>query len=256
MDTGPIRLERHAEGAIWRVILDAPKANVIDAAMTAALTRCFEAARYDVGLKAVVLEGAGRHFSFGASVEEHRGDQVADMLHGFHRMFRAILDARVTTLAAVRGQCLGGGLELAAFCHRVFAAPDATLGQPEIVLGVFAPVASVILAERVGRAAADDLLLSGRSIDAARGLEIGLVDALAEDPWHAAQAYVRDNLVARSASSLRYAVAAAAIDRRERFRRQIEVAERLYLDELMTTHDAVEGIEAFLAKRPAQWRHA
>jgi cyclohexa-1,5-dienecarbonyl-CoA hydratase len=122
---GPIRVEEVDEGQIWRVWLDAPKANVIDSAMIAALTSVFEAARDAGALKAIVLEGEGRHFSFGASVEEHLPDRVGDMLPGFHRMFGAMLDASVPVLAAVRGQCLGGGLELVAFCNRVFSRPSA-----------------------------------------------------------------------------------------------------------------------------------
>ena len=92
------------------------------------------------------------------------------MLAAFTPLCSPLLDSDVPVLAAVRGQCLGGGLELVSLCHRVFASRDAKLGQPEIVLGVFAPIASVVLAERVGRGAADDLLLSGRSDRRARGV--------------------------------------------------------------------------------------
>ncbi len=91
------------------------------------------------------------------------------MLHRFHALLLALVDCAVPVLAAVRGQCLGGGLELVSLCHRIFAAPDARLGQPEIVLGVFAPVASLVLPERVGRRHAEDLCLSGRTVDGARG---------------------------------------------------------------------------------------
>ena len=250
-----VRLEVLEAGMVWRVVLAAAKGNVIDAVMTGELSEVFTRARHEPGLKAILLTSGGSHFSFGASVEEHRPTQVAHMLTDFHAMFETIAQSAVPVVAAVRGQCLGGGLELAAYCHRVIAAPDAKLGQPEIVLGVFAPVASAILPERMGRGAAEDLLLSGRSIDAEQARIHGLVDQVAEDPEAEALDWIRQHLVPRSASSLRMAVRAARLDFDQRFRERIADLTRLYLDELMETADAVEGIEAFLAKRPPKWRN-
>ncbi len=249
----PLHVEVLEDGAIWRLTLATPKANILDMAKTRLLTDAFRRARGARGLKAVVIDAEGPHFSFGASVQEHLPEEVAAMLRTFHRLFDAMLEAAVPTLAAVRGQCLGGALELAAFCHRVVAAPDARLGQPEIALGVFPPVASVLLAERVGRGRAEDLCLSGRTIDAAEGHRIGLVDELADDPTAAALAYAREHLLPRSASSLRLAVRAARLGFAQRFRHNLEASERLYLDELMATADAVEGLAAFLDKRPPRW---
>jgi cyclohexa-1,5-dienecarbonyl-CoA hydratase len=251
-----VRFEELEHGAIWRATLATPKANVIDAPKVAALRELFLRARDARELKAVVIEGEGPHFSFGASVEEHLPERCARMLEAFHALLRALLDANVACLAAVRGQCLGGGLELAALCHRVFASRDAKLGQPEIVLGVFAPAASVALIERVGRGAAEDLLISGRSLDAEDALRIGLVDQVDEDPTAAALLYARAHLLPKSASSLRHAVRAARAGFRERFERELATAERHYLAELMATEDALEGLRAFLDKRPPRWRNA
>jgi cyclohexa-1,5-dienecarbonyl-CoA hydratase len=153
----------------------------------------------------------------------------------------------------VRGQCLGGGLEVAAASHLIFAAPGATLGQPEIKLAVFAPAASCLLPERIGSSRAADLLFSGRGIGAEEAYRIGLVDALADDPSQAALAYFEEHLAPRSASSLRIAVRAARYDLVYRIRRKLAEVERLYLTELMATLDAVEGLSAFIAKRPPVW---
>jgi cyclohexa-1,5-dienecarbonyl-CoA hydratase len=157
-------------------------------------------------------------------------------------------------LVAVRGQCLGGGLEVAAAGHLIFAAPGAMLGQPEIKLAVFAPAASCLLPERIGQAQAEDLLYSGRSITADEALRIGLVTAVAEDPDQAALDYFDQHLASVSASTLRFAVRAARGDAMQRIRAKIEFVEKMYLEELMATHDAVEGLTAFIAKRPAQWQ--
>ncbi len=250
---GAVRLESLDGGAIWRAVLNTPKANILDREKCGLLSEIFLEAQDASGLKAIVVEGEGPHFSFGASVQEHLPDQVDDMIHGFHELFHRILDARVVTLAAVRGQCLGGGMELAIFCNRIFAAPDAWLGQPEIVLGVLAPVASVMLPDRVGRSRAENLLFSGTSMSAPEGLAIGLVDELADDPSGAAVEYAREHLLPKSASSLRYAVQAARGGFAERFRKELAEVEELYLKRLMVTSDAREGLAAFLEKRRAEW---
>lgn len=252
----PVSVEHLEGGALWRVTLGGSKGNIIDAALMEALTAVFAEAGRPPALKALLLEGQGKHFSFGASVPEHLPGQVGDMLRRFHGLLLALLDSHVSVLAAVRGQCLGGGLELVMLCQRVFAAPDARLGQPEIVLGVFAPVASVMLPERVGRRHAEDLCLSGRTVAADEALAMGLVDELADDPAEAALVYARQHLLPRSASSLRCAVRALRVGLRARFAAELPAVERLYLDELMATHDAVEGLHAFLEKRAPAWRDA
>ncbi|MCJ7626896.1 MAG: enoyl-CoA hydratase-related protein, partial [Longimicrobiales bacterium] len=163
---------------------------------------------------------------------------------------------RVVTLAAVRGQCLGGAMELAIFCNRIFASPDANFGQPEIVLGVLAPVASVMLSERVGRGRAEDLLITGRSLPAEEALSIGLVDEIADDPESAALKYAREHLLPKSASSLRFAVRAARAGFEKRVRVELAEVERLFLEELIDTADAQEGLTAFLEKRAPEWKNS
>lgn len=252
----PVRREVLEGGAVWRLVLSTPKANVLDASKIAALGEAFRAARSERGLKCVLIEGEGAHFSFGASVEEHLPGRFEGMLASFHGMFRSMLAASVPTAAVVRGQCLGGGLELASFCSRLFAAPDAKLGQPEVKLGVVAPMASFWLPERVGRGAAEDLLLTGRTLTAEEARDLGLVDEVADDPAAAAGAWVRTHLLPLSAASLRAAQRFARAGIARRFDQEIGCAERDYRDELMRTADAQEGLRAFLEKRPPHWSDA
>ena len=250
-----LRLESLYDDQLWRVHLDRPKGNILDAEMTAGLTALFENASQAKDLKLITIEGEGKHFSFGASVDEHMPGKCAAMLDGFHRMFFGLLDSHVSVHAIVRGQCLGGGLELAAFCQRVYCAPDAHLGQPEIALGVIAPVASVILPERIGRGAAEDLCLSGRVIGAQEALGMGLVDDVSPDPWQACVDYFESNIQPRSAASLRFAVHAIRMQYGRDFESRIRELERMYLDRLMETHDALEGLVAFTEKRSPAWRN-
>jgi len=253
MGATPLTVELEKDGALLRLRLSRPKANIVDAAMIGALRAALGGHLTDARLRAVLLTAEGPHFSFGASVEEHLPGSAAAMLRDLHALLLTLVGSPVPVLVAVRGQCLGGGLELAAAGHLIFAAPGAMFGQPEIKLAVFAPAASCLLPEKIGPSRSEDLLFSGRSIGAEEAYRIGLVNALADDPGAAALAYFEEHLEPRSASSLRFAVRAARYDLVYRVRRKLAEVERLYLEELMATHDAVEGLTAFLAKRPAAW---
>jgi cyclohexa-1,5-dienecarbonyl-CoA hydratase len=253
--TAPLKTWFEAEGRLLRLRLSRPKANIIDAAMIAALDGALAGHLDNANLAAVLLDAEGPHFSFGASVEEHLPGECVGMLRAIHHLILRLVNSPIPVLVAVRGQCLGGGLELALAGHLLFVAPDAALGQPEIKLGVFAPAASCLLPEIIGPAVALDLLLSGRSITGAEATAMGMAHATAADPERAALAYFDEHLQPKSASSLRYAVKAARCDYAARVAAKIEIVERMYLDGLMKTHDAVEGLEAFIGKRAARWQH-
>jgi len=253
MSATPLTVELEKDGALLRLRLSRPKANIVDAAMIGALRSALDLHLPGTRLRAVLLTAEGPHFSFGASVEEHLPGSAAAMLRELHALILQLVGSPVPVLVAVRGQCLGGGLELAAAGHLIFAAPGAVFGQPEIKLAVFAPAASCLLPEKIGPSRAEDLLFSGRSIGAEEAYRIGLVNALADDPSAAALAYFEEHLAKLSAGSLRFAVRAARYDFVDRIRRKLAEVERLYLEELMTTHDAVEGLTAFISKRPAVW---
>jgi cyclohexa-1,5-dienecarbonyl-CoA hydratase len=250
-----IRAESARDGAVLRLVLDRPKANILDAEMIGSICTALET-QVTAATKLVVFEGAGTHFCFGASVEEHQADQAADMLTTFHGMFRLLGRIGVPTCAVVRGQCLGGGLELASWCTWIVATPDAHLGQPEIKLAVFPPMASVLLPWRVGGGNAMDLCVSGRSVTAEEAVAMGLVSAVTDDPEAWWQALVDDHLSRTSASSLRFAERAARMSLMQQLDTHLPELERLYVAELMATHDANEGIGAFLERRRPAFTNA
>ena len=209
IDDGPLKVWIERDGALLRLRLARPKANIVDAAMIAALQSAFDLHRGNNRILAVLIDAEGPHFSFGASVEEHLAERCAGMLASLHALLVSMLEWPAPVLVAVKGQCLGGGLELAMGGSLIFASNDAKLGQPEIQLGVFAPAASCLLPPRIGQAAAEDLLFSGRSIGAEEALRIGLVNFAAVDAEAAALAYFDQHLAGRSASSLACAMTAA-----------------------------------------------
>ena len=253
--TLPLQVWLEADGRLLRLRLARPKANLVDAAMIAALDAALAAHLERPVLSAVLLDAEGPNFSFGASVEEHLPGACAAMLSSLHGLLGRMLESPVPILVAVHGRCLGGGLELALAGHLLFVTPAAELGQPEIRLGVFAPAASCLLPELIGPQRAFDLLVSGRSISGSEAASLGLAAAATADPQQAALEYFEQHLQPKSAQSLRYAVRAARQGLAVRVRTRLAAVERLYLDELMLSHDAVEGLSAFIDKRPAKWEH-
>lgn len=243
---------------VLRLTIDAPKANVLDAAMMESLRQALETHGREPQLKLIQFTGAGDHFSFGASVAEHTREFAPTMLKEFHGLFRLLMDLAVPTAAFVSGQCLGGGLELAIMCNVMFVDESARLGQPEITLGVFPPPASLILPLKIGQARADELLLSGRSIKGAEAQAMGLAFRCAPDRdamLAEAEEWTVKQILPKSAASLRFAVKAARSTFNDTLWEHLGRLERMYLAELMATHDAPEGIAAFLERRPPAWTH-
>jgi len=254
MSSAPLKDWRDRDGRVLRLRLARPKANIVDAVMIGALRKALADNRNDQQLKAVLLDHEGPHFSFGASIQEHMPAEIGAMLKSLHALLGTLLDYPVPVLVAIRGQCLGGGLELASACGLMFVAPDVQLGQPEIRIGVFAPAASCILPERIGQAAAEEILLSGRSIGAEQAHALGLATAVAADPEAAALGWVDHNLLPKSGASLRFALQAVRRPFAQRVKERFVEVEQICLDGLMTTHDATEGLVAFMEKRQPKWQ--
>jgi cyclohexa-1,5-dienecarbonyl-CoA hydratase len=247
-------------GAVLDLRLNRPKANILDAAMMAALSTELTLAATDKDLKLVVIRGTGGHFSFGASVEEHRKERAPAMLAGFHALIRQIGRFPVPVAALIEGQCLGGAFELVLVCHLLFATPNAQLGCPEIRLGVLPPVLAAVGAQRLGGALAERMLLTGASLPATEAQAHGLLSVLEGDtpPLEQLLSWYGKNLEPLSAFALRQGTLAIrqgsglldALDR------GLAEAEALYLREILASHDGNEGIDAFLARRPAKWENA
>jgi len=253
----PIRYSAERSGQLQRIVLDRPKGNVLDLEMLGAVrARISEIAAAPGPLKLLVFEGAGDHFSFGASVDEHLPKSVRRLLPEFHGLFRDLEALSVPTASIVRGQCLGGALELALWCGVIFCEPSARLGLPEIRLGVFPPLAAIALPWRVPGAKATQLILSGEVYGARGAAEWGLVDRCVEDAEAALQAWFEERLAGKSAVAVRAAWRAARRPIARALALDLPELERLYLEDLMAHGDPVEGLTAFLERRQPVWKDA
>lgn len=243
------------EGHIARVALATPKANIVDQAMMAALAAAFEDLRNRPQLKVMILTAEGPHFSFGASVQEHLPEHVRNMLPRFSALLGKVLELPAVTLAAVRGQCLGGGFELALACDFIVAEEGAQFACPEIKLAVFPPAAAVLLPARVGVSRAAEVILTGAVWSAAQAASAGLIVQTAPQGQLEAtvETWIREHLLARSPVALRYGARAARLPLRRALQQDLPQLERMYLDELMAESDAVEGLRAFIENREPHW---
>lgn len=254
--SGPLQLEELREGGVVRLILDRPPANLLDMEMVQAIQQALPGLAARSGLRLLIFDSAGDHFCFGASVPEHLPGQVDQMLPAFHQLFRDLEATGIPTAAAVRGRCLGGGAELATWCGTVHCSHTARFAVPEVQLGVFPPVAAFALRWRISGARAASMVLTGRAVTGVEAASIGLADACHEDPLASLLSMYDRELAARSPAALRFAWKAARAPLARALAEELPALERLYLDELMAHPDAIEGLQAFVDKRPPAWRSA
>jgi cyclohexa-1,5-dienecarbonyl-CoA hydratase len=252
-----LQLEYSHEGAVANIILNDGKGNVLDNIMMLEILDVFKEIRANQHIKLITFTGQGKHFSFGASVEEHTKELAPTMLRTFHKIFEEIVDMGIPTMAKISGQCLGGGLELALICNFMFADKTAVLGQPEIVLGVFPPPASIILPIKIGNARAEEMLITGRSVKADEAERIGLLNHVFDDKEAlnaGADEWIQQHIIPKSASSLKFAVKAARTTFNYILGNKLPQLEYVYTQQLMQTNDANEGINSFLEKRKPVWK--
>lgn len=251
-----IKLTYTHNNTVANILLDDGKGNVLDNVMMTEMLELFAEFKTNKNIKLITFQGEGKHFSFGASVPEHTKELSETMIKTFHQLFFEIMDLGIPTMAKISGQCLGGGMELAIMCNLLFADKSTKMGQPEIVLGVFPPPASVILPEKIGLARAEELLISGRTMGVEEAHQIGLVNQVLEDKEAlnaTADEWIAKNIVPKSASSLKYGVKAARVKFNHILSNFLPQLEHIYVKQLMETKDANEGINAFLEKRQPVW---
>ncbi len=248
----------HTEAAsgVARLTLDHPPLNILTRAMMAELREVLGGVGEDPSVRVVVLLAAGKHFSAGADVGEHLPPTHERMIPEFLATVQALLDCPVPVVAGVRGRCLGGGFELAQAADLIVAGEGTEFGQPEIVLGVLPPAACVLLPMLTAPSAAAELVLTGDPVSAAAAERMGLVRRVVPDAAVDATALeIGARLARHSRAALVMAKRALRAAPRGPVAQAMAEARRIYLDELMATRDAVEGLRAFLDKREPVWSH-
>jgi cyclohexa-1,5-dienecarbonyl-CoA hydratase len=239
---------------VARLTFKRPPLNVLNIAMMREVNATLDGLD-QAATKVLVFAAEGKAFSAGVDVSEHTADKVNEMLEVFHGIFRRLDQMDMPTLAVVQGAALGGGCEVALFCDLVVASEKAKFGQPEIKVGVLPPIAAAILPRLAPHKKALELLLTGETIDAAEAYRLGLVNRVVPvEQLSAAADEMIGKLTALSGVVLRMTRRAARLGGQGAFDQALGQVESLYLNELMKTQDANEGLAAFLEKRVPVWK--
>jgi cyclohexa-1,5-dienecarbonyl-CoA hydratase len=252
--TSACRLAVDPVPPVARISLNHPPLNVIDMAMMEELAQALAEIETQQDVSVLVIGGEGKSFSAGVDVAAHAPETIEQMLSSFHQVIRALLGSKKVTIASVHGNCLGGGAELAMVCDLAFTTHTAQWGFPEIQLGCYPPVACTALAALVGQKRAAELILTGRTIDGKQAGEIGLANAsVPESELDARVEECVGHLSKLSPAALALAKKASYAWDAMHFDKGLARAERIYLEDLMKTSDAHEGVRAFMQKRPPKW---
>ncbi|UCE74603.1 MAG: enoyl-CoA hydratase/isomerase family protein [Methanomassiliicoccales archaeon] len=238
------------------ITLNRPPLNVLNIEMMKEINSVLEDLKDDRKLKVVIFRAEGKAFSAGVDVSDHTEEKAEEMIHVFHQIFFLMTKIKAPTIALVNGKALGGGCELATFCDITLASDESKFGQPEIKVGVFAPIAAVMFPRFMNLKKAMELNLTGETMDAHEAKNIGLVNAVfPTDKFDEEVKGYIEKLTMNSSVVLQLTKQAIYEALGSEYHIGVAKAENIYLNILMKTHDANEGLKAFLEKRKPVWRN-
>jgi cyclohexa-1,5-dienecarbonyl-CoA hydratase len=245
-------------GRSMSIAWDRPPLNVLDTVLLRELDKALSRCAGEPDVDIVLLRGSGgRAFSAGVDIRDHTPEKVPEMLEVVHGVIRKLIGLPQISIAAVRGLCLGGGLEIATSCDLVVASEESSFATPEILVGCYPPVAVARFAGLIGYHRAAEMILTGRRFSARDAQSMGLVNRVfSGEEFEAGVTGLRDELLGKSGAVLRLAVAGLRELALQNFDQALRRSEQIYCDQLLKTADVAEGVSAFLAKRPPAWRHS
>ncbi len=237
--------------------INRPPMNILNIATMEEMNDAFCTISHNKDVKVLIITSKGeKAFSAGVDVSEHTEDKVERMLHVFHDIFRNLVKLDQVTVAATKGFTLGGGCEVAIFCDLIFAADNLKIGQPEIQLSAIPPIALLIMPRLLGLKKASELLLSGKIIDASKAEQIGLVNRVVPlDSFDSELETFIQPFTELSLIGLKYSKKGIQLGLEKSFLEGLEEIEKMYLEELMASEDAHEGLKAFMEKRKPVWKN-
>jgi cyclohexa-1,5-dienecarbonyl-CoA hydratase len=248
-------IQTEVKEGVATLTLNRAPLNVLNIEMMEEVNTALEGWMEEKSLKLLVIQAMGKAFSAGVDVGEHLGDLVHKMIEVFHKMFRLMDGLKVPSVAVVNGSALGGGCELALYCDMVIATEKAKFGQPEIQVGVFPPIAALVFPRMIGRKKALELILSGDIISAQEAYSLGLINKIVPETSLAEEVNgFIEKFRKLSGVVLKLTKEATLAGLNDDMDKGLKVIEKIYLDRLMKTHDAMEGLKAFLDKRKPTWK--
>jgi len=251
-----VNIEYENKSGVARITLNHPPLNVLDIATMKEIVDATEQSQKDPAVKLLVVAARGKAFSGGVDVADHTPDKVDDMTEVFHKMCTSLLKYPQPTVAILNGHALGGGCELAISCDMIVASESARIGQPEIKLGVFPPIAAIVMPRLIGRKKAMELILTGDVISAAEAYRLGLVNYVVPvDKLEETANNLIDKMSGLSGIVMKYTKQACYAGLDQDYDSVLKKVEDIYLHKLMATNDAVEGLKSFMEKRQPEWKN-
>jgi len=252
----PKHIQADFKEGVATLTLNRAPLNWLNIEMMEEINAFFEGLLKEKSLKLLVIQAAGKAFSVGVEVADHMGDLAPKMIGVFHRMFRLMDALKVPSLAVVNGSALGGGCELALYCDMVIATEKSKFGQPEIQVGVFPPIAALVFPRLIGRKKAMELILTGDTISAQEASVLGLINKVVSEAslGQEVNAFV-EKFTKLSGLVLKLTKEATLAGLNDDLDKGLKAIEKIYLNQLMKTHDAMEGLKAFLEKRNPTWKN-
>lgn len=245
------------ENKVAWLTLNRQPVNVLNIEMMSEIVDALETLIANEEPHALVINSDAKVFSAGVAIEDHVGDKTEPMIHVFHKMFHLMAKIPCPTVAVIEGAAIGGGCEIASFCDISIATEKAKFGQPEINLGLFPPVSVAIFPWLMGFNKTMELLLTGKTITAKEAKEYGLINqVVSEDVLANYLEELLDSFRSKSRVALSYTRMAIREAMANTFAQTIGKVEQIYLNDLMKTNDAQEGLDSFLEKREPVWKHS
>jgi cyclohexa-1,5-dienecarbonyl-CoA hydratase len=248
-------IQTELKDGVATLTLNRPPVNILNIEMMEEIDTYLDGLKAEDSLKLLVIQAMGKAFSAGVDVGEHLGDLVYKMIEVFHKMFHRMDDLKVPSIAVVNGSALGGGCELALYCDMVIATEKSKFGQPEIQVGVLPPIAALIFPRVIGRKKAMELVLSGDTISAQEALAMGLINRVVPEASlvDEVNGFI-EKFRKLSGIVLKLTKEATLAGLNDDMNKGLKAIEKIYLDRLMKTEDAAEGLKAFLEKRKPTWK--
>jgi cyclohexa-1,5-dienecarbonyl-CoA hydratase len=241
---------------IGRITFNRPPVNVLNIEMMKEINQALKDFQ-NRSLKVLILDADGKAFSAGVDIADHTKEKVNEMIQVFHDIFTNLLKIEAPTVALVNGAALGGGCEVAMFCDIVIASEKSKFGQPEIKVGVLPPVAAAIFPKLMWSKKALELIVTGDVIKADEAKDLGLVNHIlpVENFEEEAEKFITEKLASNSAVVMQLTKRAFIEGATQNYSNSIKKIEDIYLNELMKTDDANEGLAAFMEKRQPVWKN-
>lgn len=229
-----------------------PPLNILTIDKMREMRRCLDE---NADAPVVVFRGTGKLFSAGVSVEEHTEEKVEEMIDAMTDLLLEVLFFPGVTVSSVHGGAYGGGCELALATDLAVAEREAVFAQPEIELGVFPPGAIAIFPLKYPDSWVHELVFSGTKFEAEEVSRLGILNRVFPPGTLERDTHEFSRRMASHSHKILSLTAGAFRMERERIEKRFRRVNQIYLERVMETEDAREGLEAFMEDRKPEWNH-